>query len=236
MIDIRELREKVEAYAKDKIKDNTYLFDPIFRKEEDKYYLWYTVLQFIDEKNNNYDFKKPTHFIIVDFITGDIIKLIEDKELFNEEIKNDGSSSLYDSTNYILTSYFEWKNKVLNEVEKRYNFIDNAKDPKILLSKDSIISPNSFVLANAESILEELHLTLVEKIGNEVQKMYIDYYIYLIDTIRKEYLENNSINEISIINYINLLKYSWPSFSILIDKMSNINVWQTTILLYNINT
>lgn len=223
MIEIRELREKVENYAKDKFGKEIYVFDPIFRKEEEKYYLCYTVLEFIDEANNNYNFIKPNKFILVDIITGEIIRSHEDDEVFKEkEIKNDGSSSLYDSSNHILHSYFEWKNKVISEVKTKFSNIEEDNNPNILLSGGDFISPNSFVIANIEPILDEVHLIIMEKIGNQIQNMYIEYYNYVIDEIRKEYEETKIVKKESVINYINLINYSWPSFEKLVASLNNI--------------
>lgn len=229
MTDINIIREKVEGYVKEYFKEEKPIFDPIFREENGKIYLGYMVVDFVDEKNNDYRFKRPTKWLIVDLVNGDLVNTFNsdehdytDKNKFPFELifDNYGSSALFNASNYVLTSYTDWKKQVVKDMQSRFTKL--SFDPKVLKLGDEIISPNDFVLANVESLLEDINVEIMEKLGSKVEELYKDYYEHIIDSVRTSYLVNGNIDKTLLTNYINLIKYLWPDFIDIINAFNNI--------------
>lgn len=234
LIPIDEIREKVLGYVKEHFKEEeTPIFDPIFREEDGKYYLGYMVAEFVDAKNDNYRMKRPTKWLLVDIVTGELVNAFDSKKYdytdkdkfpFDLDFDNYGNSALFDSSNYVLSSYFDWKKKVIKDLNEKFskNLDNMIIDPKVLRLDDETISPNDFVLANVESVLEDLHNEIMEKFGGKVQELYKDYTVYLISLIRKHYVISGDINRTLLSSYIDLIKYSWPDFIEIINAFDNI--------------
>lgn len=232
MVSISVINEKVNGYILEHFKEEKCLLDPIFRKEDGKYYLCYAVIDFVDEKDYDFRIKRPINWLLVDIVTGDLVNVYDSKDYdyTNEEtlpldkvfINNDNTSPLYDSSNYISISYFNWKKQVIKELNEKFR-TNNHLDPTILKLEGEIISPNAFVLANVESILEDLYEKIIISLGDKVQKMHEDYYIYIIDLIRKHYMVSGEINKVLLSSYIDLLKYAWPCLIDIINAIDNID-------------
>lgn len=232
MTNIDVIREKVDGYVKEHFGLETPIFDPIFREENGKYYLGYMVVDFVDEKKEDFRFKRPTKWLLVDIVTGDLVNCFDsnnhdyidkDKFPFDLIFDNYGNSALFDSSNYVLTSFFDWKKQVIKEMKEKFSNNNLFIDPKILRLENETISPNDFVLANVESILEDMHNEIMEKLGNKVGELYKDYYVYIIDLIRKHYVISGDINRTLLSSYMDLIKYLWPDFIDIINAFDNID-------------
>lgn len=246
MLTIKEIKKKAAEYAKKYYGSNQILFDLMFRKEDDKYYFGFLIIDLVDEEHNDYRIKRPTKWMLVDILTGDLIKIYDssiydysDKKTFPFELvfDNNGSSSLYDYSNYILSSYFDWKNKVIKELKNKVADTCIENESEQILSNEKILRVNSenvtlkeFILANAENVLEELHEIIIQKIGDKVQEANLDYHEYIIDLIRKQYKINKEVDTMLLISYVDLLKYSWPDLIDLINAFDNITTTKNLAL------
>lgn len=237
MVDINIIKEKVKGYVNTHIGKEYPIFDPIFREENGKYYLGYLVGDFVDVKNGDYRMKRPTKWLLVDIVTGDLVKVYDSKDVdYTDKDKfpldkvfiNNGNSALYDSSNYVLLSFFKWKKQVIKEMKEKFdkNINNELIDPLILKLDNETISPNNYVLANVESLLEDLHNEIMDKLGNKVSELYQDYYVHLIDSIRKEYIISGNINPTLLSSYVNLIKYLWPDFIDIINEFNNIEYFK----------
>lgn len=233
LVNIHTIRDKVNGYVQEHFKEEKCLLDPIFREEDGKYYLCYAIIDFVDEKNNDLRIKRPTKWLLVDIVTGELFKIYDSKDYDYTDAKklpldrmfvnNGNTSALYDSSNFISMSYFKWKKQVIKELNEKFNQDGyNQLDPKVLRLENETISPNTFVLANVEDILEELYDKITNNLGDKVQQMYEDYYVYIIDLIRKHYVISEVINPVLLSSYIDLLKYAWPDLIDLINAIDNI--------------
>ena len=227
LVPIDVIGEKVAGYVKEYFKEDKILFDPIFREEKEKYYLGYMVVEFVDEKSGDYRYKRPTKWLLVDIVSGDLVGIYDSREydytdkLSHDSIfANNSSSSLFDASNHVLTSFCTWKKQVIKELEKKFK--NSNLNLKILKSDDELISPNSFVLANLEPILEEVNEKIMLSLGGKIHTLYREYYIDTIDDIRKQYIDKGDINKTLLANYIDLIKYLWPDTIDIINAFDNI--------------
>jgi hypothetical protein len=228
MIKIKDLKDKADIYAKEFYGKDQTLFEPMFRKKDNNYFFGFLITELVNEEEKDYNIKRPTKWLLTDIITGDLVEINDSytndytsKDLlpFDKVFKNEGSSKLYDYSNYILISYHEWKQNIIKELYNKNNVTDNTK---VLRQENENISPEEFITANVETILDEAHHIIVDKLGNKVSELYLDYFEHLIDQIRIDYLENKKIDSELLIQYNDLLKYSWPDFIEVIDTFNNI--------------
>lgn len=226
---IDSIRKMVDGYVKDAFGEEKCLFDPIIREEDGQYYLGYMVVDFVDESKEDYRMKRPTKWILVDIISGRLHKVYDSKSFdytteyilpLDKIFNNSGSSGLFDSSNLVASSFLEWKSSVIKELENKFNKENN--DIKVLKSGDDLISPSKFVISNIDSLLEEMHEELTFKLGGKIGELNKEYYTYLLDSIRKEYLDKGIINKELLSNYIELLKYLWPDFKEIITAFNNL--------------
>lgn len=220
---LNEIKNLAEKYANEHFGENKILFDPLFRKEENEYCLSFLVVEFVDESNNDFRYKHPTTWLSLDILTGELISINEENNNTSKQANYDNTSGskLYDYSNFVLSSYYDWKNKVIEELKRKK---ENEKkiDDNFLRIDDVNISQSDFVLANIEPILNDIQHELLDKIGNEVNKAYNDYFEYTFDAIRKKYKETKTIDQLLLQNYIQLLNYSWPDYSEVINDFNNI--------------
>jgi len=125
MIPIEELIEKASGLAKIKYGEGTgSMFDPIFRKENDKYYIGFAISKFNDPENNDYKLKRPMNWMLVDILTGELVDFFDSNEKdyttkeklpFDMMITGEGNSVIYDYCNFVTSKYFSFKKKVITE-------------------------------------------------------------------------------------------------------------------------
>lgn len=63
---------------------------------------------------------------------------------------------------------------------------------------------------------------IMERFGSKVQELYKDYYVYIIDLIRKYYVISGDINRTLLSSYV-VIKYLWPDFIDIINAFDNID-------------
>jgi flagellin-specific chaperone FliS len=226
MLEIKKVLEKARQYAIDNCGEEKILFDPIFRKEDSEYYIGIMIVD-LDEKN---DIKRPTKWMLLDIENGDLKAFYDSKDKdYNQDLpigitfKNVGNQSLYEYSNYILESFQNFNVGLMEKlVSKTKEDNDPIKDKKVLKIGDELIAPKDYVMSNIQPVLAEVYETFNTKIGDSIQKAYSDFYDYLVESIRKNYIENKEIDKKQIGNYLDLLKYSWPDTTELINSFNNI--------------
>ena len=63
---------------------------------------------------------------------------------------------------------------------------ETAYDEEVLKISDEIISPKDYVLANTETIFNEMYEILFNKLGNTITEAFDNYQESLFDSIRNE--------------------------------------------------
>lgn len=224
LVPMEAIKEKVDAYAKEHFYKDIDSLSPIFREEKGKYYFAY---MFIDINKPE---KRPTKWLLADIITGDIIEAYDsneydyaDKRVYpiDSPLKTTYKSPIYDSFNYMNLSYFKWKKKIIEELEEKFG-MKKAIDINILKTDEEPISSNDFVLANIESLLNDISKDILFPFGDSITTMFNEYHDDVVYLIRKEYAKTGKIDKSLLTNYICLIKYSWPESIDLIDQINNI--------------
>lgn len=222
-----ELIQIAKKYACNKKGKDVILLNPIFRMENNLC-LQYLVIEFYDEKNDDYRIKRPTEWLLQDMENGNIIGYysILEKPYTNEDLPNtftnNGKSIIFDYSNDIIKSFQLWRKKMVEDLTNNINRQQNLLyKSKVLEINNEIISPSDFILANIDDTLDNM-MDSLENIGSTIIEAFKTYTISLFDKIRNDYINNNLINYENIKQYMNVLKYAWPEIYELINKSCNI--------------
>lgn len=218
---IENINKEIHEYAIKKYDDDATIFEPLIIKENNNLFLCYLILEYVDIDNRDYRIKKPTKWIVADIKNGNIIEKEGDQLInkilskidTNEIFENEGNTNFYESSNYVLTSFFEWKKKTLDGLKEKFDKEDNL----VLNFRNENINPNSYMLANLNYILEDIYDELSNQLGTDMTQLYKEYELYLIDEIRNRYIEGKQIDDDLLKKYNEYLKYMWPDFNSLID-------------------
>lgn len=224
----KDIKEIANNYIKNN-NENGSLFDPIFYIDNNKLCLMYLVCDFVDKDNDDYRIKRPTKWFTQDLKSGDILNFYTvDKNDFSTSqlipfdtiYENAGASYVYNDVNNLLSELRNWGfNEKIKFKNLKNHDIDNVK---IIRNNGENLSPREYILNNIDTILNNLMYKLYNDLGNPIEEGLYEYYEYLFDIIRNDYLKKNKINKEKIKDYMNLLKYSWPDMLNLINNSSNI--------------
>ena len=218
---LNDLKQKALEFLKDKENNEIVLSEPLFRLENNKLYLGYLLLNFTDD----YKIKRPTKWLLQDMFNGNVIEFnnIVDKDFTTIEqlpldtlFEDKGTSTVYDDFNNISISFSKW---IKDTKEKLNN--SNTYNENILKIDNNLINPKEFILANSDSVFNEMYDVLFNKLGNLIEEGNKEYQNSLFEEIRNEY-SNNSINKELIKKYVNLNKYLFPETIELINNFNNI--------------
>lgn len=227
MLKIKEIIQKAELYAVEKYGERVVLSDAIFRKEKGKYYLGFMIYDFVDEKNNDFRIKRPTKWMLLDILSGDLIDHYDANDYdysnqddlpFNLKVSSQGSPELYKYYNQVMKSFQGWKRQVLVELEQS----EKENNFKSLKVDEDFISPRDYIISNIEPYLLEMFDKL-KGLGDVVQQAFEESYNYVIEEVRNHYRETNEINQEKLKNYLELIKYLWNDQIEFINAFDNVS-------------
>ena len=219
---LNDLKQKALEFLKDKENNEIVLSEPLFRLENNKLYLGYLLLNF----TNDYKIKRPTKWLLQDMFNGNIIEFnnIVDKDFTTIEqlpldtlFEDKGTSTVYEDFNNISISFSNW---MKSTKEKLNN--SNTYNESILKIDDNLINPKEFILANSDSVFNEMFDVLFNKLGKLIEEGNKEYQSSLFEEIRNNY-SNNIIDKELIKKYVNLNKYLFPETIKLINSFNNIH-------------
>lgn len=227
-----EMRAVAQKYINEKKENDTILFDPVPRVEDDKLCLMYCIVTFNDEDANDYRIKRPTEWFTQDLETGNILNYyhIEEYDFARKKdleidslFENTGKSIVYDYNNFVTSSFKKWMKQIKDDVLAKTEDTSYELDKEeVLQVSDDLISPRDYVLANLDDSLAKMYDILFYDLGNAIRDAYSTYYSNLFTMFRNEYVNNKKIDKVIITKYLNLIKYLWPESYKLINKMTNI--------------
>lgn len=219
-----ELRNLAKDYISNIKKKDSILYEPVFRKQNNKLYLEYLVVNF----DQDYKLKKPQEWLLQDISTGEIIGYYNTNEInyTDEEVpllfENDGKSILYDELNYIIKRFQIWQKDTLKELNDLPLNNLSLSSSKVIEIDDEVISPKDYILANIDSTFENMLNQLIDGLGDNISKGFSEYTASLFNKVREDYLNNHNINTDFIREYLNAVKYAWPESIELFNCCSNI--------------
>lgn len=233
MKNFNEIRDLAQKYIDTKKHQETILWDPIFRLENNKLCLMYAIVEFCDEEKLDYRIKRPTEWFIQDIESGEILEYydVHEKDFttieevpLNSLFSNTGKSIVYNYNVFVVESFRKWVQEVKEDLKKKIaNTTYKLDQEKVMQVSDEVISPRDYVLANLDASLEKMHNIVFYDLGDAIRDAYSLYYGSLFASIRKKYLEEKLIDKELIKKYLNLIKYLWPESYIVINNMTNIN-------------
>lgn len=224
-----ELISIAKEYASKKKEKDTILYEPIFRMENGVLCLEYLVIEFNDEFNNDYRIKRPKEWLIQDMISGEILDYyyVSNKDYtslpLDKLFENNGSSILYDQSNFIIRSFQKWQKEIVKQIKEDSKNLNNLLyDEKVMKLENDLISPKDYILSNMESIFDKMFNILFENMGNIIGNSYNEYFVSLFDKVRKKYINDKIVDIKTIKEYMNFLKYLWPESLELFNNCTNI--------------
>lgn len=221
MKNMKEIKEGIFKYCEKKYGERKILFDPIFREYKNQYYLGFMVVELTTKD----EIKRPTNWILADIVTGDILYDFDSSYLdyttdldLDTTFANQGNQSIYQYSNLIIESFKKWNRQLKEKLQE----LDPISNKKVLKLDNELISPRDYILSNIEQILFQTSSNLQNQLEGKLQSLYSEYYHYLLESIRTYYEKNNTIPVEYNQEYIDLLKYAWPTMVKLIDSFHNI--------------
>ena len=151
-----ELKDIAREYVREKEGEGIYINEPVFRYDNGELYLGYVVLEFtVDSKY----LKKPTKWFTQDIETGEITNYYEECDFLDvsipDKIINCSSSIVFDDNNFVILSFANWKNKIKEELQERFNNTNDLLHKMPVLKLDGeLISPREYLMANLDDCLE----------------------------------------------------------------------------------
>jgi hypothetical protein len=218
-----ELQAKAKKYIEKEMGQEQLISDLIFRQDGDNYYAGFLVLE-INEKN---EIKRPTKWLLLEIETGKLKGFYDIKDYdysdtdtlpLDKTFLAEGNAELFEYSNFITRSFFDWKNTILSAIQEK-----NSDNEKILYIQNEMISPNEFVNNTVNSLLDDIKSKLNENLQGTISSSLNNSYYYYVNKIIDDYKTSKTINREDNQNYLLLLKYVWNNLSELIDGFNNIN-------------
>ena len=229
---IMDLKVMALEYAKKNIGEETFLYDPVFRMDNDKFVLAYMVVDFVDIENPYSPYRRPTKWFTQDMVTGEFLNYydIKDKDFSSKEVlpldklyNNTDNSVIFKYSNIISDSIMEWQKKLRKTLQDSLNKNTNKLyDYKVVKVADDLVSPKDFIMANVEDFIGKVFDSAFNDLLKVVGDAYQEYYNSLFEKVRDKYLAEKVIDKEAIKNYMNFLKYLWPCSYETINASTNI--------------
>ncbi len=208
MRELKDIKKIVINYVEEEFGENNIITGPIFMRKNNNYYLSFILL---NEK------LMPTKIIYSDILSGRINE-VEDINLNVRLVSND-KSILYEYNDLVISSFNKYKEALITNIKIKK---ERSYESELLMIDGKELTAGDYISSNIEDILNDMKDILKERLRNETKEGHINYFNYLFNQVRDDFLENNLVNKVLNEHYLNFLKSTYPMHERLFDEFNNI--------------